>query len=57
MNPTILLPALGEQKGKTGLFNLGLATSLVEGKLNSVVDLEIDGFLLLAICAQDTQYE
>ena len=33
MNPTILLPAIGKIVGQAGLFNLGMATSLGEGKL------------------------
>ena len=33
MNPIIFSPAVGKIAGQTGLFNLGMATSLGEGKL------------------------
>ena len=33
MSPTILPPAMGKIVGQTGLFNLGMATNLGEGKL------------------------
>ena len=33
MNPIILPPAMGKIVGQTGLFSLGKATSLGEGKL------------------------
>ena len=34
MHPTILSPAMGKTVGQTGLFNLGMATSLEEKKTN-----------------------
>ena len=35
MNLTILLLAMNKIEGQTGFFNLGIATSLGRGKLNS----------------------
>ena len=39
MNPTILPSAMGKIVGQTGLFNLGMATCLGEGKLCLKIDL------------------
>ena len=35
MNTNMILPVMGEIVGQTALFNLDMATSLGEGKLNS----------------------